>query len=121
MVEAKQNVLVERGRLSDIFGTPKECFDFLTLEVGYHLAPRPYTDMEMMAAIWDGSRKAVMSKDVCSRRIPQVKSLRTDDIITFLKLHGSEKYLNPPKKKKVSEKWHRPTLCEVGSLSVSPS
>ena len=120
MVDKSMNVKIERGKIRDIFGTPKECFDFLTLEVGYHLPPRPYTDMDWMSAIWDGSRKAVLSKNVNSRRIPSVKHLRTEDVINFINEHGSENYLMPPKKKKVSEKWSRRWLCEV-SAPITPS
>lgn len=118
MVEATKNVDVPKAKLREIFSTPSECFHFLTLEVGYHLPPRPYTDMDFMSEIWDGTRKAIKSEDVDSRRIPHFKQLRIDDLLNFIKENGSECYLNPPKKKKVSEKWSRPWLCDVSHVSL---
>ena len=58
MVESTKNVDVPKAKLREIFSTPSECFHFLTLEHGFHLPPRPYTDMDFMSELWDGTRKA---------------------------------------------------------------
>ena len=47
------------------------------------------------------------------RRIPSIKHLRTKDILAFLKEWGSELYLQPKKKKAISEKWNRKWLCQI--------
>ena len=116
MTEQKGNVVIPKSRVEEIFGTPKECFDFLTIEVGYHLPDRPYCDMNWMSQIWDGSRKAILTKNIDMRRIPSIKHLRTADILAFLKEWGSELYLQPKKKKAISEKWSRKWLCQVSAI-----
>ena len=113
MVDYSNNVTVSKADIKKVFSTPKECFDFLTLDVAYHLPPRPYTDMDWMKEIWDGTRKAVKAKDVNVQRVASIKNLRTDDIIAFIKSEGFEAYLPPPKKKKISEKFSRPWLVTV--------
>ena len=85
MADGKNNVDIPKSRLAEIFGTPKECFDFLTVEVGYHLPDRPYCDMAWMSDIWDGSRKAILTKDVDTRRVPSIAHLRVVDLLSFLK------------------------------------
>ena len=119
MADKTDNVQISRGKLEEIFSTPKECWEFLTVDVGFHLPDRPYVDMNWMSQIWDGTRKAVKSEEVDMRRVPSVKHLRTADVIQFLKDHGSENYLQPPKKKDISEKWSRPWLCQVSSSIAS--
>ena len=56
MTEQKGNVVIPKSRVEEIFGTPKECFDFLTIEVGYHLPDRPYCDMSWMSQVSPSSR-----------------------------------------------------------------
>ena len=50
-------VKVDIGRIKDVFGDARGCYDFLTMECEYFLPSFAVTNLKWMAGIWCGKLK----------------------------------------------------------------